>query len=365
MTDLPDPDRSEGAPHPRDTPALYGHQAAEAEFLSAFAQGRLHSGWLVTGPQGIGKATLAYRIAAFLLGDRAGGMFGPPDTLDVPADDPDLRLVRAGAHPRLFVLRRGLNDKGDGWKSQITVDEARKLKGFFQLSAADGGRRVVIVDPADELNPNAANAILKLLEEPPPLTTLLLLAHQPARLLPTIRSRCRVLRLAPLAPPDLTAALVQAGAEPDAGLSVLAAGSVGTAIRLSLAGGAALYAEIVQLMTTLPRLDRAAAGRLAESCAGRGASDRFALFLDLADLFLARLARAGIMGPPVTEGAPGEAALLARLAPDDAAARLWAATQQELQARARHGQAVNLDPAGLILDMLLRIEEAARKAVPA
>jgi len=365
MSELPDSDSTQGAPHPRDTPVLYGHAAAEAEFLSAIAHDRLHSGWLISGPQGIGKATLAYRIAAFLLGDRGGGMFGPPDSLDVAADDPDLRLIRAGAHPRLFVLKRGPNDKGDGWKSQITVDEARKLKGFFQLSAADGGRRVVIVDPADELNPNAANAILKLLEEPPPLVTLLLLAHQPARLLPTIRSRCRVLRLAPLGPEDLSAALTQAGAEPDAGLSVLAAGSVGTAIRLSLAGGAALYAEIVRLLETLPRLDRAAAGRLADSCGGRGAADRFALFLDLADLFLARLARAGIMGTPATEGAPGEAALLARLSPDDRAARHWAATQQELQGRARHGQAVNLDPAGLILDMLLRIEEAARIAAPA
>ncbi len=364
MTDLPDPDRTEGAPHPRDTATLYGHAAAEAEFLSAFAQDRLHSGWLVTGPKGIGKATFAYRIAAFLLGDRAGGMFGPPETLDVPEDDPDLRLVRSGAHPRLFVLKRGLNDKGD-WKSQITVDEARKLKGFFQLTAADGGRRVVIVDPADELNPNAANAILKVLEEPPPLTTLLLLAHQPARLLPTIRSRCRVLRLAPLSTADLAAALSQAGAASDDGLSVLAAGSVGTAIRLSLAGGAELYAEITGLLATLPRLDRAAAGRLAESCAGRSAGDRFALFLDLADLFLARVARAGIMGPPASEAARGEAALLARLAPDDLAARHWATTQQELQARARHGQAVNLDPAGLILDMLLRIEEAARIAAPA
>lgn len=187
MTDLPDPDRIAGAPHPRDATRLLGHAGAEAEFLAAHASGRLHSGWLLTGPAGIGKATLAYRMAAFLLAGHDQGMFGAPTSLDLPDNDPDLRLIRAGSHPRLFVLRRGLNDKGDGWRSQITVDEARRLKGFFQMSAADGGRRVVIIDAADEMNVSAANAILKGLEEPPARTTLLLVAHQPARLLPTIR----------------------------------------------------------------------------------------------------------------------------------------------------------------------------------
>jgi DNA polymerase-3 subunit delta' len=170
MTDLPDSDRIEGAPHPRDTVRLFGHDAAETAFLAAHAADRLHSGWLVTGPEGIGKATLAYRIAAFLLADPGPAIFGPPATLDLPADDPDLRLIRAGSHPRLFVLKRGLNDKGDGWRSQITVDEARRLKGFFQMSAADGGRRAVIIDAADEMNVSAANAILKVLEEPPART---------------------------------------------------------------------------------------------------------------------------------------------------------------------------------------------------
>lgn len=348
-------DQVEGAPHPRATPRLYGHDAAEAEFLAAHASGRLHSGWLLAGPEGIGKATLAYRIAAFLL---AGGQ-GP--TLALPEDDPDLRLVRAGSHPRLFVLKRGWDDKDKRWKTQITVDEARKLKGFFQMSAADGGHRVVVVDPADELNPNAANAILKVLEEPPPRTTLLLVAHQPARLLPTIRSRCRVLRLAPLSPADLGAALAQAdGSTAGPGLSVLAAGSVGAALKLAGGGGEALYADLVRLFMSLPRLDRATAGRLAESCIGKAADIRLDLTLDLIDLFLARAARAGLMGPPAREAATGEAALLARLSPDDRAARGWAEVQQLLQARARHGRAVNLDPASLILDMLIRIDETAK-----
>jgi DNA polymerase-3 subunit delta' len=359
----PAPDRREGAPHPREAPALFGQDAAEAEALAALRDGRVHSGWLLTGPEGVGKATLAYRIAGALLGWRPGA--APPATLDPPPGDADARLLRAGSHPRLFVLRRGPDERGN-LRAVITVDEARALRDFFALSATDGGRRAVIVDAADELNPNAANAILKLLEEPPPLATLLLVSHQPARLLPTIRSRCRVLRLSPLAPPDLAAAMDAIGLatdRPDA-LAELAQGSPGRAVRLVNEGGLDLYADLVGLLGQAPRLDRAAAVRLAESLSGKAQDARFALALDLIDLLLARLARAGLAGPP-PEAAPGETDLLARLAPHDRAARAWADRQAAASARARQGRAVNLDPAALILDMLLSIEQTARQAAAA
>ena len=364
--ELPDIDRLPDAPHPRETRVVYGHDGAEAEFLSAFNAGRMHSGWLLTGPEGIGKATMAYRMAAFLLADQGdqGGFFSPPPatSLEIAPDHPDMRLMLAGAHPRLFVLKRGLNDKGDGYKAQISVDEARKLKGFFQMSATDGGRRVVIVDAADELNTASANAILKVLEEPPPRTTLILIAHQPARLLPTIRSRCRVLRFHPLSLPDLSSAMaaIPDAPEADMALAVLASGSVGTALKLSVSGGAALYGDLVRLLTSLPYLDRATAQKFADKCAGKQNAAQFAFALDMMDTFLARTARAGIMGPPALEAAIGEANLMARLCRHDVAARGWATAQQELQARARHGRAVNLDPASLILDMLIRIEDTAR-----
>jgi DNA polymerase-3 subunit delta' len=357
---IPEPDRIAGAPHPRETAVLYGQGRAEADFLDAFGAGRLHSGWLITGPRGVGKATLAWKIATFLLAGQEAGLFGDP-TLVVDRDHPDARLVQVGAHPRLSLIRRPWDDKTKKLKSEITVDAVRNLKSFFHMSAADGGRRVVIVDAADELNRNAANAILKELEEPPANATLLLIAHQPSRLLPTIRSRCRELRCGRLNAADLQAALTQAGhpADHSESLATLAGGSAGDAIRLLNHDGLPLYAELIKVLNGLPRIDRPAALRLADACAVRGAEVRFGMTLDLIDLFLSRAARAGLMGEPTTQGAAGEARLLARIAPDDRAARAWAQLQQDLTDRSRHGRAVNLDPAALILDMIFKIEETA------
>src|SRR6056297_585070 len=253
--DIPQPDQIAGAPHPRETAVLFGQDKAEADFLDAFGAGRLHSGWLITGPRGVGKATLAWKIATFLLSNPDVGMFTAPSLAVDPAH-PDVRLIQAGAHPRLSLIRRPWDDKTKKLKNDITVDAVRSLKSFFQMSAADGGRRVVIVDAADELNRNAANAILKELEEPPANATILLVAHQPSRLLPTIRSRCRELRCARLDAADLRSALVQAGHPSDQSesLAALAGGSAGDAIRLLNHDGLTLYAELIKTFDKLPRI---------------------------------------------------------------------------------------------------------------
>ncbi|QYX55938.1 DNA polymerase III subunit delta' [Roseovarius sp. SCSIO 43702] len=365
----PQPDRVEGAPHPRDTPALIGQGAAEAAFLDAFTGGRLHHGWLLTGPRGVGKATLAWRIARFLLATPApggdGGLFGAPprpETLAIPGDHPVAARVRAGSDPGLYHITRSVNPKTDRLRAQIVAEDVRDLNRFLQLSSTEGGHRVVIIDSADEMNVQAANALLKMLEEPPARTTLLLVSHAPARLLPTIRSRCRELRLLPLSPDDMARALAQAGVETDSAeaLAALAAGSVGEAVRLANLGGLDLYAELLAIVGSLPRLDRPRALALADTVAARGAEDRLDLLLSLLDVLLARLARTGATGtPPDPPAAPGEAETLARLAPDPSAARAWADRAAEIGARARHARAVNLDPAALVLDTVFRLKETA------
>ncbi|WP_135450733.1 DNA polymerase III subunit delta' [Tabrizicola caldifontis] len=369
---LPEPDRLQGAPHPRETHRLFGHAVAEAEFLRAHGSGRLHHAWMLTGPRGVGKATLAWRMARFLLAtpDDDGGMFAAPraETLDIPDSHPVARRLLQLAEPRHFLLRRGANDKETALSQVISIDEVRRMKSFFALSAADGGRRTAIIDAVDEMNTAAANALLKLLEEPPLNVTLFLIAHQPARLLPTIRSRCRELRLSPLGPQDLADALTQAGGEiaPEdrTALAELSGGSVGEAFRLTNLEGLKLYAALVRLFATLPRLDRPQALALADLAAARGAAETFELLVTLIDLFLARLARFGATGALPPEAAPGEAQLLQRLAPHPLAARAWADLAQSLSARARRGKAVNLDPAALLMDMLLKVDETAGSLAP-
>ncbi|MFO1106402.1 MAG: DNA polymerase III subunit delta' [Amaricoccus sp.] len=355
---IPEPDRLEGAPHPRETARLFGQQAAEAQFLDALRAGRLPHGWLISGPRGIGKATLAWRIARHLIAGGAG------DSLEMAPDAPAFRQAAALAAPRLFLCRRPWDDKARRLKTAITVDEVRALKGFFQMSAAEGGWRVAIVDAADELNDAAANALLKILEEPPPRSVLLLVCHAPARLLPTLRSRCRMLRCEPLGPADLAAALAATGAATDAAgaLAILAHGSVGAALRLSEGDGVALYAGLLALLDQAPGMDRPRLIGLAESCAGRGAEPRYDLLLDLLGLALSRIALAGAARPPEPVSA-AEARLWDRLGRDPAQARLWASRVAELGARTAHARAVHLDPAQVILDTCLTIDAAAAEAL--
>ena len=367
---LPEPDRVDGAPHPRETDRLIGQDVAEAAFLESYNAGRMHHGWLITGPRGVGKATMAWRIARFLLTTpeaEEGGLFGDapvqPTTLDIPDDHPVARRLLAGSDPGLFHITRSVNDKTGRLRDLIVADDVRRLNQFLQLSATDGGRRVVILDCADEMNVQAANALLKMLEEPPARTILLLVSHQPSRLLPTIRSRCRELRLSPLDAADMADALEQAGVdapEDTAALAELSGGSVGEAVRLINLGGLKTYAELVAIIASLPRLDRARALELAEAASTRGAEDKLDMLLGLTDLLLARLARSGAAGMvPEHEAAPGEAEMLARLSATPVKGRAWAECAQEIGARARHGRAVNLDPAALVLDTVFRIEKTA------
>lgn len=374
LTDL---DALDGAPHPRDAATVFGHAPAEVALLDALASGRLHHAWLLTGPQGIGKASFAWRAARYLLStriDEPGGMFGAPEpatSLDTDPTDPAVRRILIGTDQRLFVLRRAWNTDKKPYRprAEITVEDARKLKAFFSMSIPDGGRRVVIVDAADEMNRNAANALLKALEEPPKNTVFLLVAHQPARLLATIRSRCRVLRMSPLNAADLGAVLAQIeGSDLPAGelaaLTQLADGSARTALSLRTAGGANLYSQIIALLDTLPRLDRARALALATLPGGAAGTERLSMLTTLTERALSQIARQAALSHPLPEATPGEAALRARLAPSPDAAQAWAEAAIALPAQVRKGAALNLDPSVLLLDMFRQLQDTARRAAP-
>ena len=235
------------------------------------------------------------------------------------------------------------------------------------MRATDGGYRVALIDAADEMNNQAANALLKILEEPPERTILLLVSHQPHRLLPTIRSRCQTLACKELNQQDLETALATASDEPitaDPALAELADGSVGMALQLAQSDGVALYQKLVELASQAPGLDRTKATAIADACVGTNAKEKYDLTRSLFFLLISRIAKFGALQPSTwTEAAAGEARLLAKLAPNAQTAPKWAETLGVLQERASHGVAVNLDPSSLILDMLLTFDQTARRSV--
>jgi DNA polymerase-3 subunit delta' len=275
-------DSIEGVPEPADNPNLVGHERARGNLASAFSAGRLHHALLLTGPAGIGKATFAFHLARHVL----AGKDAPAGHL-LPADPQSqlFRSVAQGANSAVLHLTRPANERTKGFKTVVTVEEIRRVGRFLSLSAHDGGYRVVIVDPADDLNASAANALLKNLEEPPARTLFVLIAHVPGRLVPTIRSRCQIVRLDPLSGPEILEAMTALGlALPDTAnarseLAQRAGGSVRNAILLTEYGGLEIASTIEKLLGAR-QFDLALASRLADAVTARDQTVQFDIFND-------------------------------------------------------------------------------------
>lgn len=327
-------DQEPNVAHPRETYAFTGHEAAESALAEAFAGARMHHAWLVTGPKGVGKATLAYRFARHVLGAKQNG----PRPLDVSPDDPIARRIASRAHGDIHTLRRGLNDRGKP-RAEITVDEARALVSFFTLKPAEGGWRVAIIDAVDDLNRNAANALLKTLEEPPPKTVLMLICHAPGGALATIRSRCRRLDLRPLSDDDVrTAAAAQGDGKIDETAVRFAGGRPGRAIALAAADVGAIYASLTDGLQDASR--HGARAFLAPVFAKAGdRTQRLAIFLALSRDWLQRAAHASLGAQPD----PRDAQLFQRLAPPGRAKRFADAYEALLEVE-RETDGLDMDP---------------------
>jgi DNA polymerase-3 subunit delta' len=340
-------------PAPRANPDLIGHEAAEAALRQLFEAGRLPHALLLSGPRGIGKATLAFRLARFVLsgaGEGAlGDMFG--ETVCSPAESglavsPEsgvFRRVASGGHADLLTVERAYDPRRKRLRSEIVVDDAREIGAFLRLTPAEDGWRVVIVDGVDEMNRNAANALLKILEEPPRRALLVLAAHSPGRLLPTIRSRCRHMPLSALPAATVRALLARYCPElddaPAAAVIGLAEGSIGRALDLAGSGGIELHQTIAAMLGR--RLDPLALHVFADRLARADGEDNYRAVEDLLRQHLARRA---------TEAARGGRR--------EEAAR-WAGLLEDIGNQFARTGGLNLDRKQTVLSAFFAIERAA------
>ena len=325
-----------------------------------FQSGRMHHGWIITGADGIGKATLAYQFATLALSPDGERNWSPSSGFALDRDSPTARQVRQLSHPGLLVIRRGYDIKNKRFPTAISVEEVRRLRGFLSHKAADEAWRIVIVDRADELNINAANALLKSLEEPPHRTAFLLLTVEPGRLLPTIRSRCRLLPLEPLNDTDVLAAAEQAlshsDTEPNSELAELvpmAAGSVRRLLTLTSGDGAEISRAIDNFLQTVSRHDWQISHALAERLGPNTAQQSYEMFFVLLLERLARIIRARAGGACHEI----DKKLALQLIPDGALAT-WVNLWETLQRDKSEIQALNLDRTAFLLDALARIQSA-------
>ncbi|MEP7455491.1 DNA polymerase III subunit delta' [Phyllobacterium sp. SB3] len=334
-------DGIDGVPTPSANPALFGHAAIRNFLAQAYQSGQIHHALLFEGPQGVGKATLAFHLAGHML------KYAQPTEAPLSLATPDFgtapyRQIATGTHLSILHISRPFDAKTGKFKTGIPVEEIRRVAHFLNRTSHDGAWRIVIVDPADDMNRNAANALLKTLEEPPKRTLFILISHSSGRLLPTIRSRCQSIRFEPLAKDDLSAALQAINLDtqglPDADqLMAHADGSVRKAALLLAFGGLEISAAVDSILEKRV-FDVPKAHALATALSGRDAEIQYDLFLE--DL-LARIAVKARLA--AEQGNSGEA-------------NRWSLLWQDMQSEAREAAAFNLDRKQTVLIFLERVQ---------
>lgn len=349
ILEAPEVDALPDIPLPRQRARLVGHRETERELLDAYRSERLHHAWILGGPKGIGKATLAYRFARFAIAnpDRFGAEVAAAKDLSLSETHPVFRQVASGANPNLLHLRRPWDDKAKRFKTELPVDEIRKTVSFFGSTASAAAWRICIVDAADDMNISSANALLKILEEPPARCLFLVLSHAPGRLLPTIRSRCRRLDMSPLSGEDLVEGLRDLCPEdlPPAremeDLIQFADGSLRSALTLLSGDGLAINRGFVRLAERAPDIDLAALHGLADLVSARGQTDNWESFQHIARQWLHQRMRA---------------------CAGDGPQRLvsWADMWEKMNRAAADADALNLDRKQVVLDVFRTLSQVMR-----
>jgi DNA polymerase-3 subunit delta' len=329
----------DGAIWPPENPKLFGHEDAEAFLAQSYRSGRGHHAVLIEGPPGIGKATLAFRFANHVL-SHSDPEAAPEAIADPDPNSPVSRQIASGASHNLLYLARPVDERTGKVKSAITVDEVRRAGRFFSQTSGTGNWRIVIIDPADDMNRSAANAILKILEEPPKRALFLLISHAPGKLLPTIRSRCLPLKLAPLGDEALCNALANLGIDAgDGDLLATANGSVGEALKLVNYGGVEIIAAYNDVLTSQGPSARKAMHRLADAISGKDSETIFEFFTNHVGDDLIQKARAAAMAGQV------------------AAAERLSRLHSDIVERLTVSDAYNLDRKQTVLSILGEIKE--------
>jgi len=362
-------DKIAGVPHPMLAKEIIGHRSQKLSFLNSFVTNRIPQCLLLVGDKGIGKASFAWLVAKFLLTTEYQKADLKIDlnesninSIFVPQDGYTLNRIISGTEQRVYIVRRGYNEKRKAFFKNISLEDVRKLQSYCSLSIADGGKRVIIIDSADDLNKSSGNALLKLFEEPPKDTFFLLISHQPNLLLPTLKSRCQKLSFSKLNQTELGAVLTAIGCNiapsDEVSLSILSNGSAGAACRLTNSNSINLYRDILNLASSLPNLSTNKTLQLNENYFAKANPNEFEIFLEMMQHFFSRLCKTGAMQKPLLPSVTEEEAkIMQKLCPSLKSAHAWSEAANITLSKLNKGYHLNIDVESLILDAFIYLEK--------